>query len=104
MVYEATDQTFDELLQTDYAAVDFYGTHCGPCKMLEPIYNEMSNDYAMLRFIKVNIDHCPKLKERFQIYAVPTLKYFRNGKLFYEGKHHGDRSVMDSELAKLLYD
>ena len=72
--------------------------------MLEPIYNEMSNDYAMLRFIKVNIDHCPKLKERFQIYAVPTLKYFRNGKLFYEGKHHGERSVMDSELAKLLYD
>ena len=41
MVYEATDQTFDELLQTDYAAVDFYGTHCGPCKMLEPIYNEI---------------------------------------------------------------
>ena len=29
---------------------------------------------------------------------------FRNGKLFYEGKHHGERAVMDSELAKLLYD
>ena len=84
-------------------AVDFYGTHCGPCKMLEPIYNEMSNDYAMLRFVKVNVDHCPELKERFNIVAVPTLKYFRDGKLFYEGKQHGGRDVMDSEIAKLLY-
>lgn len=104
MVYEATDQTFDELIQDSYVVVDFYGTHCGPCRALEPIYNEMSNDLAMLRFIKVNVDHCPGLKERFQIYAVPTLKYFRDGKLFYEGKHHGDRTVMDGEIAKLLYD
>lgn len=104
MVYEATDKNFDELIQADYVAVDFYGTHCGPCKMLEPIYNEMSNDYAMLRFVKVNVDHCPELKERFNIVAVPTLKYFRGGKLFYEGKTHGDRAVMDGEIAKLLYD
>lgn len=103
MVYEATDTTFDELIQADYAAVDFYGTHCGPCKILEPVYNEMSNDYAMLRFVKVNVDHCPELKERFHIVAVPTLKYFRDGKLFYEGKTHGDRAAMDGEIAKLLY-
>ena len=104
MVYEATDQTFDELIQDDYVVVDFYGTHCGPCKLLEPIFNEMSNDYAMVKFVKANIDHCPELKERFQIYAVPTLKYFRDGKLFRDGKRHGERDVMDSELAKLLYD
>lgn len=104
MVYEATDQTFDELIQGSYVAVDFYGTHCGPCRALAPIYNEMSNDLAMLRFVKVNVDHCPELKKRFQIYAVPTLKYFRDSKLFYEGKHHGDRAVMDREIAKLLYD
>ena len=104
MVYEATDKTFDELIQAEYVAVDFYGTHCGPCKLLEPIYNEMSNDYAMLRFVKVNVDHCPELAERLHIVAVPTLKYFRDGKLFYEGKHHGDRAVMDQEIARLLYD
>jgi len=104
MVYEATDQTFDELIQGSYVAVDFYGTYCGPCRALEPIYNEMSNDLAMLRFVKVNVDRCPELQKRFQVYAVPTLKYFRDGKLFYEGKHHGDREVMDREIAKLLYD
>ncbi len=104
MVYEATDQTFDELIQGSYVAVDFYGTHCGPCRALEPVYNEMSNDLAMLRFVKVNVDRCPELQKRFQVYAVPTLKYFRDGKLFYEGKHHGDRAIMDREIAKLLYD
>ena len=55
MVYEATDQTLDELLQTDYAAVDYYGTHCGPCKMLEPIYNEMSNDYATVSYTHLTL-------------------------------------------------
>ncbi len=104
MVYEATDQTFDALIQGSYVAVDFYGTHCGPCRALEPVYNEMSNDLAMLRFVKVNVDRCPELQKRFQVYAVPTLKYFRDGKLFYEGKHHGDRAIMDREIAKLLYD
>lgn len=103
MVYEATDKTFDGLIQADYVAVDFYGTHCGPCKLLEPIYNGMSNDYAILRFVKVNVDRCPELKERFNIVGVPTLKYFRNGELFYEGKTHGGRDVMDGEIAKLLY-
>ena len=103
MIYEATDKSFDQLIQDDYVVVDFYGTHCGPCKLLAPILNDMSNDYAMVRFVKVNVDLCPELKDRFQIHAVPTMKYFRNGKLFYEGKKHGDRGIMDSELAQLLY-
>ncbi len=104
MVYEATDKTFDQLIQGDYVAVDFYGTHCSPCKLLEPVFNEMSNDLALVRFVKVNVDNCPELRERYHIRAVPTLKYYRNGELFYEGKHHGPREVMDSEIAKLLYD
>lgn len=103
MVYEATDQTFEDLIQADYAAVDFYGTYCGPCKQLEPVFNEMSNDLPLVRFIKVNVDQCPDLKERFHIRAVPTLKYFRSGTLFYEGKEHGSREVMDREIARLLY-
>lgn len=103
MVYEATDNTFDRLIQGDYTVVDFYGTHCGPCRMLEPIFSAMSDDYAMIQFVKVNIDTCPQLRERFHIVAVPTLKYFRNGTLYYDGIRHGDRSVMDAELSKLLY-
>lgn len=103
MVYEGTDSNFDSLIQCDYAVVDFYGTHCGPCRALEPIYSAMSDDYAMLRFIKVNVDTCPQLRERFHIVAMPTLLYFRDGGLYYEGKHHGDREVMDMELTKLLY-
>ncbi len=59
MVYEATDQTFDELIQGSYVAVDFYGTHCGPCWALEPIYNEMRNYIALIRFVTVTVDHCP---------------------------------------------
>ncbi len=104
MVYEATDQTFDALIQGSYTVVDFYGTHCGPCKLLEPIFNEMSNDLAMIRFVKVNTDLCPQLQERFHIRAVPALKYFRDGQLFYDGKQNGPREVMDREISKLLYD
>ena len=38
MVYEATSKNIDELLQTDYAVVDFYGDHCGACVALAPVY------------------------------------------------------------------
>lgn len=103
MIYEASDETFDALIQDDYAVVDFYGTHCGPCKILARILEAMSDDYALIRFVAVNIDYCPQLQKRFHIHAVPTLKYFRNGALFREGTRHGDRTFMDGELSKLLY-
>ncbi len=103
MVYEGTIHNYDELVNTGYAVVDFYGTHCGPCKYLAPFYSDASNDYAMLRFIKVNADQQPELAERFHVDAVPTLLYYRDGQVFFTSLGGMDRSALDKKIARLLY-
>lgn len=103
MVYEATSKNIDELLQTDYAVVDFYGDHCGACVALAPVYNEAANDLAMIRFIKANVDKDRELGERFNVRALPTLLCFRNGELVYEDGGAKDMPMLHEMLAKLLY-
>lgn len=103
-VYEATNENFDELVQTHYAVVDCYGTHCGPCKMLAPIFNDASNDLAMIRFIKVNVDQQREVGRRFHITAVPTLLFFRDGQLFFEDCGGKDQQMLYQCVSKLLYD
>lgn len=104
MIYEATDQTFDELVQADYAVVDVYGTHCGPCKAMEPVYDALSCDLALIRFLKVNVDLCPELGERFHIKAVPTLLFFRDGRLFFEDGGGKDQEMLNRCISRLLYE
>ena len=103
-VYEAKNENFDELIQAPYAVVDCYGTYCGPCKMLEPVFNEASNDLAMIRFIKVNVDLERKLGDRFNIKAVPALLFFRDGQLFFEDGGFKDRKMLNRCMSRLLYD
>ena len=102
-VYEATSNNVDELLKADYAVVDFYGDHCGACVVLEPVYNEASNDLAMIRFIKANVDQDRDLGERFNIKALPTLLFFRNGQVVHTAGGTMDRKMLNSHIAKLLY-
>lgn len=104
MIYIGTDENFDELMRdVPYAVVDLYGDYCGSCVALEPILNEASNDFAMLRFIKVNCSHNPKIAERFSVTGVPTVKYFKNGKQVHESRGWCLREDLNRHIAKLLY-
>ena len=62
--------------------VDCYATWCGPCKMLSPIVDKVADAYAgKIKFYKVNVDESPKVSQKFQIQAIPTLLFFKDGKL-----------------------
>jgi thioredoxin 1 len=73
----------EEVLNLEIAAlVDFFAEWCSPCKMLEPILEELSDFYDKNILIgKVNIDIEPKLTEEYQILSVPTLILFKNGEI-----------------------
>ena len=61
--------------------VDFYAPWCGPCKMLSPILDSLSNDFAgRVQFVKVNVDEAHDLAARYQITGVPTLMVFKDGR------------------------
>jgi thioredoxin reductase (NADPH) len=57
--------------------VDFYSTHCGPCRTFSPLYEAWAEEYGgKIKFLKVNADHVPELFARFQVRGVPTLIIF----------------------------
>lgn len=103
-IFHGTKDNFDKLIDTDYAVVDFYGTFCGACVELAPIFADASNDYGVLRFIKVNTSEEQELGKRFDIHYIPTTIYFRNGKPVNRVVGSMDRKTLDGMLAVLLYD
>jgi thioredoxin 1 len=79
-----SDQTFDqEVLASELPVlVDYWAEWCGPCKMIAPILDEVSKDYAgKLQIAKLNVDENRDVPAKFGIRGIPTLMLFKNGAL-----------------------
>lgn len=59
--------------------VDFWASWCGPCKMLSPAVDSVSEQVSEADFYKVNVDEEPSLAQEFGIMSIPTLIVFKNG-------------------------
>ena len=80
----ATDETFQaEVVNSPLpAVVDFWAVWCGPCKMIAPLVDELSRDYAgRAVFAKVDVDSCPKVAAQYSIRSIPTVLFFKGGKV-----------------------
>ena len=74
---------FKNLIASSDCFVDFFATWCGPCKMLTPVIEEMDEKGAFgdVKILKIDVDECSNIARDYRIQAVPTLMFFRNGKL-----------------------
>ncbi|MGL4914423.1 MAG: thioredoxin [Romboutsia sp.] len=61
--------------------VDFFANWCGPCKMLTPILEELSNSMENVDFAKVDIDQSLDIAREYNISSVPTMMIFKNGEV-----------------------
>ncbi len=102
-VIEATTENFDQLIQDEYVMVDFYGEHCGACVFTAPYLRQAASDMAYITFVKVNTTYQPELAKRFDIKALPTFVYFREGKEVYRKVGGMDLEAIHAELAQMLY-
>lgn len=73
----------EEVLDSDKAVlVDFYADWCGPCKMMAPVVEEISEELKdKVKVCKVNVDDNQELAMQYGIMSIPTLLFIKNGKL-----------------------
>ena len=70
---------FSEEVQEGVVVVDFFATWCPPCKMLAPVFEEVSTELTKAKFVKVDIDQSMKIAQKHSITSVPTVMVFKNG-------------------------
>lgn len=78
------DSSFEtEIVQSDKpSVVDFWAPWCGPCKAIGPVIEELSKTYGdQVKFTKCNVDDNPVTPGKFGIKAIPTLIFFKDGKV-----------------------
>ena len=83
-VTSVTVDTFEKVViqSSDLIMVDFWATWCGPCKIVAPVVEELAQEYAgKVKFAKVNTDENPDIASRFNIRGIPTLIFFKDGKV-----------------------
>ncbi len=83
MVKDITTQEFDEKVidSSKPALVDFWAEWCGPCKMLSPVVDSVSEQVGNVDFYKVNVDEESELAREYGIMSIPTLIVFKDGEI-----------------------
>nr|XP_053643442.1 thioredoxin-2-like [Cherax quadricarinatus]UCU83347.1 thioredoxin [Cherax quadricarinatus]UQI50501.1 thioredoxin [Cherax quadricarinatus] len=83
MVHQVSDkEDFDKKLSEagdKLVIVDFYATWCGPCKMIAPKLEAMSEEMTDVVFLKVDVDECEDVAMEHQISCMPTFVFFKGG-------------------------
>ena len=82
-VLKLTDAELQNTLKNNaLLVVDCYADWCAPCRMIAPFIQEFATEYAgRVAFAKLDVDHNPRISMQFGIRSIPTLLFFKNGKL-----------------------
>lgn len=102
---EVTDQTFQrEVLSFSGSVVlDCWAPWCGPCKMVAPILDQLAKEYAgRIKFAKLNTDENQQTAGQFSIQSIPTLLFFKGGKLVNRQVGALPKGEIERQLSSIL--
>lgn len=83
-VVTVTDATFASEIEghAGVSVVDLWATWCGPCRMIAPMLEELAGEFAgKVKVAKLDVDANPSTSQRFNVRSIPTLLFFKDGKL-----------------------
>ncbi len=105
LIVEISDASFEsEVIKSEKPVlVDFWAPWCGPCKVLAPVVDEISTDFAnKLKVGKINVDDNPETSVKFGIRSIPTLIVFKNGEVVEQLVGAVPKSDIEKALGKAV--
>ncbi len=105
MALEFTDANFEELvIKSDKPVlVDFWAEWCGPCRMLTPLVNELSQEYEGKALVgKVDVDSNPGIAAKYGIRNIPTILFIKGGQVVDKQVGAVPKNVLSGKLDSLL--
>lgn len=100
-----TDQNFEaEVLKAEQPVlVDFFAVWCGPCQIQAPIIEELAKEYqGKVKVLSLDVDQSPKIAGDYQIFSIPTLVLFKDGKEVERLTGLQQKVVLKEKLDKLI--
>jgi thioredoxin 1 len=100
-----TDDNFDtEVLQSEQPVlVDFWAAWCGPCRIIAPVIEELASDYeGRAKIAKLDVDFNPKVAMNFGVRSIPTLLFFKDGRVVDQMIGAAPKKTLSSKLESLM--
>ena len=84
--------------------VDFWAEWCGPCRMVSPTVEEVSKEYeGKVNFVKVDVDQNNELASKYNVFSIPTLAIFRDGKVIAQTAGAASKESIKTYIDKHLF-
>ena len=98
-----TDEGFEATIETGLTLVDFFADWCGPCRMLAPVFEEVSDElHEAVTFGKLDIDKNSGAATKYQVTSVPTLILFKDGEEVYRKVGLADAGTIKEFIAATI--
>ena len=81
MVKQINGDEFKEVIKEGKTVVDLFATWCGPCKMLSPVLDEISEEITTTKFYKIDVDDNEDIAREYKVMSIPTVLVFKDGEL-----------------------
>lgn len=97
-------ETFGAIIKGDKPVlVDFFATWCGPCKMMQPILEKVSQQLGdQVRIVKIDVDRNQQLAAQLEVSSVPTLAIFKNGIIVWRQPGVQPANILSEKLRSFM--